>query len=124
MLVSSLGLMNGCISIKEGFDSPAPSKRLDAIIAASDLEDDESLVKLVEELRSPSGAERMFAIRSLERRTGETLGYEHAGEEWARIEGFGRWIEYLESQGIAIDSIVGETGGSPIEPDTESNDSD
>ena len=102
LLMGSIALwaMSGCITVEPGFDSPAPSKRLDAIVDASTLEDDESLVKLVEKLRSFDPAERMFAIRSLEIRTGKTLGYDHASPDWERIEAFGRWIEYLDEQGI------------------------
>lgn len=128
-----LGLVSGCVpASKPGFDSPAPSQRLDAIVGASDLEDDESLVKLVEKLRSQVPTERMFAIRSLEIRTGETLGYDHAAPQWERLEGFGRWIEYLRQQGIETDSIIDQDDLKPIgqqepeelqaQPDTPSDD--
>ena len=114
-VLTCLGLVSGCIpASKPGFDSPAPSQRLDAIVGASDLEDDESLVKLVEKLRSQVPTERMFAIRSLEIRTGETLGYDHAAPQWERLEGFGRWIEYLRQQGIETDSIIDQDDLKPI----------
>lgn len=101
-----LGTISGCLpESKPGFDSPSPSKRLDAIVDASDLEDTESLVKLVEKLRSFDPAERMFAIRSLEIRTGSTFGYDHGAHDWERIEAIGRWIEYLESEGIEMGPI-------------------
>ncbi len=123
----ALGLVSGCIpESKPGFDSPAPSKRLDAIVNASALEDDESLVKLVEKLRSFDPAERMFAIRSLEIRTGETLGYDHAAHDWERLEAFDRWIEYLDERGIETGTFRDEgeddgVGGKdrPMEQDTE-----
>lgn len=111
------GSVSGCIpETKLGFDSPAPSKRLDAIVDASALEDTESLVKLVEKLRSFDPAERMFAIRSLEIRTGETLGYDHAAPDWQRIEAFSRWIEFLEVQGIETDSITDDGENKLNEP--------
>ena len=107
MLFSVLVLVPGCIpESKAGFDSASPSKRIDAIVDASALEDDESLVKLVMKLRSFAPAERMFAIRSLEIRTGETLGYEHGGHDWERIEAIARWIEYLEEQGIETSGLA------------------
>ncbi len=109
VVIVVLGSVSGCIpESKPGFDSPAPSKRLDAIVDASSLEDDESLVKLVEKLRSYDPAERMFAIRSLEIRTGKTLGYDHASPDWERIEAFGRWIEYLDEQGIETVGLVND----------------
>lgn len=96
-------LIAGCLpDPKVGFDSPAPSKRLDAIVQASELEDDESLVKLVEKLRSHAPAERMFAIRSLEKRTGTTLDYEHAAPHWQRVEAYNRWLDWLETRGITL----------------------
>lgn len=101
LLPALIVLLPGCLpETKPGFDSPAPSKRLDAIVQASELEDTESLVKLVEKLRSHAPAERMFAIRSLEIRTGQTLGYDHAAEHWQRIEAYNRWLEWLNDQGI------------------------
>lgn len=96
-------LLAGCLpDPKVGFDSPAPSKRLDAIVQASELEDDESLVKLVEKLRSHAPAERMFAIRSLQARTGETLDYHHAAPHWQRVAAYNRWVHELQSRGINL----------------------
>jgi len=93
----------GCFPRPEvGFDSPAPSKRLDAIVEASRMEDDESLIKLVEKLRSLVPTERMFAIRSLEVRTGETLGYDHAVPHWKRIDAYNRWLAWLRDQGLTL----------------------
>ncbi len=118
ILVIGVGLVfgSGCVpESKIGFDSPAPSKRLDAIVDASRLEDDESLLKLVEKLRSQVPTERMFAIRSLEKRIGETFGYDHASQDWQRLEAYGKWIEYLEAQGIETDSIVESEESEPIE---------
>jgi len=102
-----IGSVSGCISPPEpGFDSPAPSKRIDAIVDASALEDNHSLLKLVEKLRSSVPSERMLAIRSLEIRTGTTLGYDHAAPHWQRLEAFQRWIEYLQAHGIETSSIM------------------
>ena len=113
VVIVGLGLVSGCIpESKPGFDSPAPSKRLDAIVDASGLEDDESLVKLVEKLRSYDPAERMFAIRSLQIRTGETLGYDHAGHDWKRLEAFTRWVDYLEERGIDISGFAADMADS------------
>lgn len=114
-----LGIFTGCAPIITGFDSPAPSKRLDAIVEASSLEDSESLVKLIEKLRSSVPTERMFAIRSLEIRIGETFGYEHAAPAWQRLEAFYHWLAYLEDQGIdtsTMDDRVDDDEGSENKP--------
>ena len=98
-----LVLPAGCIpEPKAGFDSPAPTKRLDTIVEASRLEDNESLVNLVQKLRSLVPAERMFAIRSLEIRTGETFGYDHAAPHWERIDAYNSWLAWLHDQGVAL----------------------
>ncbi len=52
----------------------------------------------------------MFAIRSLEIRTGETFGYDHAAHDWQRLEAFGRWVAYLEAQGIETSALTDEGG--------------
>jgi hypothetical protein len=114
--IVATGLLAGCLpEPKVGFDSPAPSKRLDAIVQAAELEDDDSLVRLVEKLRSHAPAERMFAIRSLETRTGETLGYNHADSHWKRIEAYNRWLEWLTTGGFALPETM-----TPVEtPETD-----
>lgn len=113
-------LLAGCLpEPKVGFDSPAPSKRLDAIVQASELEDDESLVKLVEKLRSHAPAERMFAIRSLEKRTGTTLDYDHAAPHWQRVEAYNRWLDWLETRGITLPEGMEPIETPETKPDTE-----
>jgi len=108
-------LLPGCLpETKPGFYSPAPSKRLDAIVQASELEDDESLVKLVEKLRSHDSAERMLAIRSLESRTGNTLDYDHAAPHWKRVAAYNRWLEWLEKRAYILPE-----GMEPIETPTD-----
>lgn len=90
------GAMVGCFpDAPVSFDSPAPNRRLDAIAQAGSQDDAVSLVALVEKLSATDPAERMLAIRALERREGTTLGYDHAAPEWERIEAIQRWRERL-----------------------------
>ena len=98
LLLGLTAIGAGCQPIQTGFDSPAPTKRIDAIVRASELDDTESLGKLIEQLESEDPAARMLAIRALETRTGTTLGYDHAAPRWERIEAVNRWIEYLNEQ--------------------------
>jgi hypothetical protein len=44
----------------------------------------------------------MLSIRSLEKRTGETLAYDHAAPHWQRIEAYNRWLDWLENQGVLL----------------------
>lgn len=98
LLLGLLAIGAGCQQIQTGFDSPAPTKRIDAIVGASELRDIESLGRLIEQLESEDPAARMLAIRALEKRTGSTLGYNHAAPRWERIEAVNRWIEYYNEQ--------------------------
>ena len=98
LLVVLIG-MGGCPSPQVGFDSSAPNKRLDAIAQAGQEDDQESRVQLVEKLGSSDPAERMLAIRALERREGTTLEYEHAAPRWERLEAIERWRAYIGLSG-------------------------
>ncbi|MEM9560596.1 MAG: hypothetical protein AAF995_09840 [Planctomycetota bacterium] len=108
LLLGSGGL-GGCLKQQEGLDSASPSKRLDAIVDASGEKDIESLQGLVSKLDSSEPAERMLAIRALERRTGTTVGYDHAAPDWQRREAVNRWVEYAESDSTS--EAPGARGG-------------
>ncbi len=109
--------LSGCFpSQPASFDSPSPSKRLDAIVLASGKDaDPRSLPRLVEQLDSQDPAARMLAIRALENRTGTTLGYIHTDPEWKRQESIERWLNFLESGGLNTDL------GEPAAADTKQN---
>jgi len=98
VLLGQTAIGAGCQPIQTGFDSPAPTKRIDAIVQASELQDTDSLGRLIEQLESEDPAARMLAIRALEIRTGTTLGYDHAAPRWQRIEAVNRWINYLNER--------------------------
>ena len=94
-LIGTLCVLGGCPSPKIGFDSPAPTKRLDAIALAAQEDDQESRIQLVEKLGSTDPAERMLAIRALEQREGTTLDYDHAAPQWERLEAIERWRDRI-----------------------------
>ena len=52
-------------------------------------------------LDSDDSLVRMVAIRSLERLTGQTLGYDHAVSEWRRDEAVERWVAWASAQSEA-----------------------
>ncbi len=103
-LIGTLFVLGGCPNPKVGFDSPAPSKRLDAIALAAQEDDRESLIELVEKLGSTYPSERMLAIRALEAREGVTLEYDHAAPAWERLEAIERWRERI---GVTVEERVG-----------------
>lgn len=101
----------GCIPTERaGFDAASPSRRLDAIVQASEPgSDPDTIARLVEQLDSQDPAARMLAIRALESRTGETKGYIHTDPEWKRQAAVDRWITSLE-QGDFVPDTVPEPG--------------
>ncbi|MGJ8637418.1 MAG: hypothetical protein ACSHX5_11280 [Phycisphaerales bacterium] len=120
LLASGL-MLGGCPNPKVGFDSPAPNKRVDAIVLAADQDDHESLVMLIEKLESTDSVERMMAIRSLEKREGETLGYEHAAPAPERMEAIERWREYA---GLSDDHADHDDSPMTSETGSEKEDSE
>ncbi len=82
-----------------GFDSPEPAVRMDAIVDAARREDRTAVPRIVPFLLSDDPATRLLAIRTLERLTGQTLGYDYAAPEAERGEGAERWRRYVEEQG-------------------------
>lgn len=90
----------GCFpTLEPAFDSPAPSKRLDAIVDAAAQDDRSTIPPLIDMLDSDDPAERMLAIRALERISGgQTFGYRYADPEWLRRESVNRWVDWAESE--------------------------
>ncbi len=110
-LVALMGA--GCFpTLEPAFDSPAPAKRLDAIVDAAARDDRSTVPPLIDMLDSDDPAERMLAIRALERISGgQTFGYRYADPEWRRRESINRWVKWAES----------DTAGSPTGPETQSD---
>jgi HEAT repeat protein len=93
----SLGLLPvlaGCASPPSGFESPVPASRLQAITRAAETRDPASIPRLIEMLDSDDPVVRLAAIRSLERITGTTLGYDYAAPDWQRREAARAWQEW------------------------------
>lgn len=84
----------GCVEIPKGFDSPEPAARMEAAVSAAAEGDTSAIPDLIELLDSDDPATRLVAIRSLERLTGQTLGYDYAGPEAERAAAVERWVEW------------------------------
>ncbi|MEM0984147.1 MAG: hypothetical protein AAGI17_09380 [Planctomycetota bacterium] len=103
-MLAVLASLGGCFSTPEGFDSPDPNRRLDAIVdAAREPGSTESIPMLIEQLESLDPAARLFAIRTLEKKTGETFGYDHAANAWERSGAVRRWADWAEENGYRSD---------------------
>jgi HEAT repeat protein len=92
--VGSLVLVGGCTPIPKGFDSPEPAARIEAAVDAADRGDRSAIPQLIGLLDSDDPATRLVAIRALERLTGQTLGYDHAGPEADRAAAVARWEDW------------------------------
>jgi len=81
-------------SMPRGFDSPEPAARMDAIVDAARNSDGSAVPEIVPLLGSDDPATRFLAIRTLERLTGQTFGYDYAAPEAERGEAVERWNRY------------------------------
>lgn len=84
--------------------SDTPS-RVPAIVNAAESDDDATLAELVYALSDSDPAVRLFTIRSLADRTGETMGYRYYESVQKRQPAIDRWYDWLDNRSIT-----------PIEP--------
>ncbi|MBY0313156.1 MAG: hypothetical protein K2W85_13885 [Phycisphaerales bacterium] len=94
------GLASGCASPSDavGFEEKDPGARLRAVQDAAETNDRTKIDELIELLASDDPAERLLAIRTLERITGETRGFEHSGTLADRREAIGRWAAWYRAE--------------------------
>ncbi|MGQ0626933.1 MAG: hypothetical protein ACT4PL_02395 [Phycisphaerales bacterium] len=87
LALTAAGGSIGCAGpgLKAGFDAPDPSARLHATVEAARTNDRSKAREVVRGLESDDPAERMLSILTLERLTGDTLGYGFADDRAARM---------------------------------------
>lgn len=103
--IGAAAIMSGCFpTAKKGFDSPDNALRIDAAVHAAESSDTRAVPDLVRLLDSDDPATRLVAIRSLEKITGTTLGYDHAGTASAREAGVQRWQAWLKERAPQVDA--------------------
>lgn len=93
-LASAAGLSACRPTAPVGFDSPEPMGRVDAALLAAERGDRTAIPDLIRLLDSDDPLIRMVAIRSLERLTGETMGYRHDAPTLERRRAADRWTEW------------------------------
>lgn len=100
LLLIPVVLLAGCAPIPVGFDAPSETKRQDAIVAAAASGDrsPQTLRGLISQLDSPDPATRMLAIRTLERLTGQTFGYDYSDPSWKRERFVQAWVDWYDSE--------------------------
>jgi hypothetical protein len=90
---------------------PDPSVKIPAIKRAVAGEDRKVVSQLVEDLDSDDPAIRLFAIRALQKLTGQTFDYRYYEGEMGRRDAVNRWRAWLASSGSPSTSPT--TGPAP-----------
>lgn len=94
-MAACVGLLGaGCSSPARGFASSDPGARLDAAVDAAARNDASAIPDLIKLLDSDDPAARLVAINALQRLTGTTNGYDHAGSEPDRRAAVDRWVAW------------------------------
>jgi hypothetical protein len=112
LLLLSLLVTAGCLPSEQhpakgdlrASDTPA---RVPAIVNAAETDDDATLADLVHALSDKDPAIRLFAIRSLHERTGQTLDYRYYEAAEQRQAAIDRWHDWLADQGISEPVLKG-----------------
>lgn len=94
-----LAPVGGCTKpIPRGLDSYDPTGRIQAMLEVAATNDHSQYPQLIAALDSDDSAVRLTAIGTLERLTGQTLGYDHAAPESQRRAATDRWVEWYEQR--------------------------
>ncbi len=81
------------------FRSVDPQERTLALAQAAQAEDERAIPVLIAMLDSDDAGERMLAIRTLERMTGQTFGYDYAAPPAQREPAVQDWVRWQRSRG-------------------------
>ncbi len=97
------------------FDSDDPAERSLAIgrVAREGGGDPQRLRDVIEQLESQDPATRLFAIRTLEKFSGDALGYEHEAPRVERDEAVQRWLTWYverENANKPVNPIIAPAG--------------
>jgi hypothetical protein len=103
--------ISGCAPVPVGFDAPSELRRMDAVVEAAQTDDrsPETIRSIIEQLDSFDPAMRMISIRTLERFTGQTLGYDYAAPSWERGLAVDRWVKWY-TQTYSPDTAATQAG--------------
>lgn len=101
-------VLAGCSSPSDavGFEENDPAARMRAMHQAAVEQDEDAVLPLIKRLESDDPAERLIAIHTLERITGQTLGYDHAAPRQERAAAVQRWADWYNQQQQARSSAT------------------
>ena len=105
ILLFALLLTAGCLPSQQDpaqadFRANDTPSRVPAIVGAAETDDEANLAELVHALADKDPAVRLFAIQSLEARTGQTLEYRYYESPDQRQPAIDRWHAWLKDQGV------------------------
>lgn len=90
-----------------------PDERIEAIVQAGEQRDRGAVPHLVDRLTDSEADVRFFAIESLERITGKTMGYEYYAPREQRRQAVERWRDWLRERGPAATRPAPATARAP-----------
>jgi HEAT repeat protein len=90
-----------------GFQHEDPQVRINAVVAAGEARDRAAVPLIVDRLTDSESDVRFFAIMSLQKITGQTMGYRHFDPPQLRDQAVQRWRQYL---------LDGSAGGGSTQP--------
>jgi len=114
-----VGAQSGCAHAQPvGFSEDTPTGRIRATLRVAEQAERSAIPDLVEQLDADDPLVRMLAQRTLERLTGQTLGYHHAAPPHEREEAIERWVAWVRAEGLASTRGAAATAeGSEAEPE-------
>lgn len=102
LLISAMGLHPACSPkqspTKADFRATDTGGRVPAIVTAAEADDPETIDELILALSDKDPAIRLFAIQSLNKRFGQTLGYRYYDSADKRNEAVAQWRDWLASK--------------------------
>lgn len=113
ILLLSMLLATGCLPSQQGpakadFHATDTPSRVPAIVSAAEADDEATLEELVHALSDKDSAVRLFAIRSLQERTGETFSYRYYDPPERRQAATDRWHAWLKDPSTATLATPGD----------------
>jgi hypothetical protein len=84
---------------REGFDDVDPAARIRSIQDAAATGDRAAIPELIRSLDSDDPAERLLAIHTLQKLTGQTFGYDHSAPRPERMQAAQRWADWYSKGG-------------------------
>ena len=112
LLLSVLLLAAGCLPsqqepVKSDLRAADTPSRVPAIVSAADTDDQPTLTELVHALSDKDPAVRLFAIQSLQARTGQSFDYRYYDDKDKRQPAIDRWHDWLSDQGLSEPLLKG-----------------